>query len=126
MKINLNDNFSLIKESYLFSEIGRKVREYSAANAGADIIKMGIGDVTLPLSSTVVTAFTQAVLEMGKKETFRGYPPEYGYDFLREAIKRKYMERGVVFSSDEIFGCDGAKSDLGNIVDILGINELER
>ena len=123
MRINLNDNFSLIKESYLFSEIGRKVREYSAANAGADIIKMGIGDVTLPLSSTVVTAFTQAVLEMGKKETFRGYPPEYGYDFLREAIKRKYMERGVVFSSDEIFVSDGAKSDLGNIVDILGRNE---
>lgn len=123
MRINLNDNFSLIKESYLFSEIGRKVREYSAANAGADIIKMGIGDVTLPLSSTVVTAFTQAVLEMGKKETFRGYPPEYGYDFLREAIKRKYMERGVVFCSDEIFVSDGAKSDLGNIVDILGRNE---
>ena len=123
MKIDINGNFSLIKESYLFSEIGKRVKEFSAANLGADIIKMGIGDVTLPLSSVVVSAFAKAAVEMGAKETFRGYPPEYGYDFLREAVKRKYMERGVVFCSDEIFISDGAKSDLGNIVDILGKND---
>lgn len=122
MKININENFSRIKESYLFSEIGRKVREYSAANPKADIIRMGIGDVTLPLSQVVVSAFAQATTEMGRAETFRGYPPEYGYDFLREAVKKHYMERGVVLSTDEIFISDGAKSDLGNIVDIFGEN----
>ena len=122
MKININTNFSRIKESYLFSEIGRKVREYSAANPNADIIRMGIGDVTLPLSQVVVSAFAKASIEMGKAETFRGYPPEYGYDFLREAVKRHYMERGVTLTTDEIFISDGAKSDLGNIVDIFGQN----
>ena len=124
MKIELNDNFSSIKESYLFSEIGKRVREYAAANPSADIIKMGIGDVTLPLSPVVVNAFRCAAEEMGVKETFRGYPPEYGYDFLKNAVKRHYGERCVELSADEIFISDGAKSDLGNIVDILGKNDV--
>lgn len=125
MKIELNKNFSLIKESYLFSEIAKKVRDFSAAEPDKKIIKMGIGDVTLPLSSVVVDAFSSAAKEMGVKETFRGYPPEYGYDFLREAVKRKYAGYGVDISIDEIFISDGAKSDIGNIVDVFGnVNAL--
>ena len=125
MKIELNENFSLIKESYLFSEIGRRVKEYSASHAGADIIKMGIGDVTLPLSPAVVKAFVAAAAEMGEKATFRGYPPEYGYDFLREAVVKHYGKRNVALVTDDIFISDGAKSDLGNIVDIFGrVNAL--
>ena len=124
MNIKINENFSLIKENYLFSDVAKRVNEFSKANGGRDIIKMGIGDVTLPLSPVVVSALAQASVEMGKAETFRGYPPEYGYDFLREAIKRHYLERGVVLKMDEIFVSDGAKSDIGNIVDILGKNDI--
>ena len=124
MNVLLNDNFSLIKESYLFSDIAKRVKAFSEKNRGADVIRMGIGDVTLPLSNVVVSAFAQAAVEMGKAETFRGYPPEYGYDFLREAVKRHYLERGVVLGLDEVFISDGAKSDLGNIVDILGRNSV--
>ena len=124
MKINLNDNFSLIKENYLFSDIAKRVRAFSEKNPGATVIRMGIGDVTLPLSPVVVSAFTKAASEMGVRETFRGYPPEYGYDFLREAVKAHYLERGVKLSIDEVFISDGAKSDLGNIVDILAKNSV--
>ena len=124
MNININDNFSLIKENYLFSDIAKRVKSFTESNRGVDVIRMGIGDVTLPLSSVVVSAFAQAAVEMGKAETFRGYPPEYGFDFLREAVKKHYLERGVILSLDEVFISDGAKSDLGNIVDILGNNAI--
>lgn len=124
MNIKINENFNNIKETYLFSEIGARVRKYAQQNPDKEIIRMGIGDVTLPLPSVVVNAMTNAALEMGNKETFRGYPPEYGYDFLREAIANHYTSLGVDIPSDSIFVSDGAKSDLGNFLDILGQNKI--
>lgn len=123
MKIKINENFKNINESYLFSNIAKKVNAHAAQNPDKKIIRLGIGDVTLPLTPSVVNAMTKAVAEMGVKETFRGYAPEYGYDFLREAISRHYGRMGVAISSDEIYASDGAKCDVGNIVDILGDNE---
>lgn len=124
MQIRINENFRSLKESYLFSETGRRVREYKAAHSDADIIKLGIGDVTLPLSAPVVAAFSHAVAEMGAKATFRGYPPEYGYDFLRDAIAAHYETFGAKVPADDVFVSDGAKSDVGNIVDILADNTV--
>ncbi len=124
MNIKLNDNFDNIKESYLFSEIAKRVNKYSAEHPEAKIIRLGIGDCTLPLTKTVIDAMHKAVDEMGVKETFRGYPPEYGYNFLREAISKYYASNGVDVAADEIFVSDGAKSDCGNIVDILGDNTI--
>jgi LL-diaminopimelate aminotransferase len=124
MKIKLNDHFSSLKESYLFSETARRTRAYQAAHPDQKVIRLGIGDVTLPLAQCVVKAMEQATAEMGVKETFRGYPPEYGYDFLREKIAARYRRWGVRLTASEIFVSDGAKSDVGNIVDILGDNEI--
>ena len=124
MKIKVNENFARLKESYLFSEIGKKVRAYQAAHPDKKVIRMGIGDVTLPLAPVVVEAMEKAVKEMGVKETFRGYPPEYGYAFLREAISAYYARKGVKVAADDVFVSDGAKSDVGNIVDILGKNTV--
>lgn len=124
MKIQTNTNFEKVKESYLFSEVGKRVRAYSEKNPDKKIIRLGIGDVTLPLPKSVVNAMEKAVLEMGKAETFRGYPPEYGYDFLREAVARHYARNGVSVSAGDVFISDGAKSDLGNIVDIFGENNV--
>ena len=118
--MKINENYLNLKESYLFSDIAKKTAAYKAENPDADIIRLGIGDVTLPLCDAVVEAFHAAVSEMGKKETFRGYGPEQGYDFLRDAIRDYYKaEDGVVLDSSEIFISDGAKSDLGNILDIF-------
>ena len=124
MKIKVNENFKNIKESYLFSDIGKRVRAYSEAHPDKKIIRLGIGDVTLPLAPSVIAAMHKATDEMAEKSTFRGYAPEYGYDFLREAIAKHYETFGVKLSPDEIFVSDGAKSDIGNIVDILGDNEI--
>ena len=124
MNIKTNVNFGNIKQTYLFSEIGSRVRAYENANPDAKIIRMGIGDVTLPLPKTVTDAMIKACGEMGVRETFRGYPPEYGYAFLREAIAVHYRSLGVEVDPDTIFVSDGAKSDLGNIVDILGNNPV--
>ena len=124
MKIKVNENFAALKESYLFSEIGKKVRAYQAAHPDKEVIRLGIGDVTLPLAPVVVEAMEKAVREMGVKETFRGYPPEYGHTFLREAVSAYYARKGVKVSSDDVFISDGAKSDVGNIVDILGRNKV--
>ena len=124
MNIKTNVNFGNIKQTYLFSEIGSRVRAYENANPDAKIIRMGIGDVTLPLPKTVTDAMIKACGEMGVRETFRGYPPEYGYAFLREAIADHYRGLGVEVDPDTIFVSDGAKSDLGNIVDILGNNPV--
>ncbi|MCR5349966.1 MAG: LL-diaminopimelate aminotransferase [Acholeplasmatales bacterium] len=124
MKIKVNENFSNIADSYLFSDINKKIKAYKEKNPNADVIRLGIGDVTLPLSSVVIDALTKASLEMGNKDTFRGYPPEYGYDFLKEAILNYYKRFDVNLSMDSIFASDGAKSDLGNIVDILGDNDV--
>ena len=121
--ININENFLKLQDSYLFSTIAKKVSEYQKENPEAKIIKLGIGDVTLPLAPAVVSAMEKAVLEMGNKETFRGYGPEQGYEFLREKIvEYDYKKRGVDIAIDEIFVSDGAKCDCGNIVDIFGID----
>lgn len=118
--MKINTNYLNLKESYLFSDIAKKTAAYKASNPEADIIRLGIGDVTLPLCEAVVDAFHAAVAEMGKKEFFRGYGPEQGYDFLRDAIRDYYKaEDGVILDSNEIFISDGAKSDLGNILDIF-------
>lgn len=121
MNIKINSNFKNIKETYLFSEIASRVRKYQAENPEKILIRLGIGDVTLPLAPVVVDAMTTAANEMGKQETFRGYPPESGYEFLKQAIANYYS---VELKPSEIFVSDGAKSDIGNIVDILGSNEI--
>lgn len=126
MNIKINENYDNIKDSYLFSEIARRVNKYSAENPDKkdSIIRLGIGDCTLPLTKTVIDAMHKAVDEMAVKETFKGYPPEYGYDFLREAIAEYYKSFGVEIEAGEVFVSDGAKSDCGNIVDILGDNTI--
>ncbi len=118
--MNINKNYLNLEASYLFSTIAKKVSEYSDANPDKNIIRLGIGDVTLPLCNAVVNAMKSAVEEMGVQETFRGYGPEQGYDFLKSAIRDYYAKHNVSLELDEIFISDGAKSDLGNILDILG------
>ena len=124
MKININEHFSDIKESYLFSDIAKRVKTYSAAHPDQKIIRLGIGDVTLPLTKSVISAMHKAVDEMASAETFRGYASEYGYNFLQLAIADYYGRMGVALETDEIFVSDGAKSDIGNMVDILGNNDI--
>lgn len=118
--IRVNDNFSLIPQSYLFSEIARKVAEFQAAHPEADIIRMGIGDVSRPLCPAVIEALHRAVDEQADAATFHGYGPEQGHDFLRNAIaENDYASRGISIQPGEIFISDGAKSDLGNIGDLF-------
>lgn len=124
LQIKVNENFFNVKKNYLFSEIAKRVNAYSAEHKDAKIVRLGIGDVTLPLSPVVVEAMKKAADEMGNAATFRGYAPEYGYDFLRGAIAEYYKKFPVDLSAEEIFVSDGAKSDVGNIVDILGDNEI--
>jgi LL-diaminopimelate aminotransferase len=117
----INENYFKLKAGYLFPEIGRRVREYSEANPDKKIIRMGIGDVTQPLVPSVVKAFHEGVEEMAKASTFKGYGPEQGYAFLREAIaENDYKSRGVDISADDIFVSDGSKCDTGNIQEIFG------
>ena len=117
--LKINSNFSKLPGSYLFAEIAKRTKEYSSANPDVSLIKLGIGDVTLPLGQSVIAAMHKAVDEMSDKKTFRGYGPYEGYDFLREAIVRHdYAPFGAKISPDEIFVSDGAKSDCGNITDI--------
>ncbi len=118
--MKINQNYKKLKESYLFSDIAKKTAAYKAEHPEADIIRLGIGDVTLPLCKAVVDALHTAADEMGAKDTFKGYGPEQGYGFLKDAIKDYYeKEDGVILDADEIFVSDGAKSDLGNILDIF-------
>ena len=118
--ININENFLKLQDSYLFSTIAKKVAEFQKNNPDKKIIKLGIGDVTLPLAKTVVDAMKKASDDLAKKETFMGYGPEQGYDFLREKIvKEDYEKRGIKIEKDEIFVSDGAKCDTGNIVDLF-------
>ena len=118
----LNLNFKNIADSYLFSNVNRKVAEYGEKNPGAPIIRLGIGDVTLPLAPAVIDAMQQALCEMSVQESFRGYGPEQGYNFLKDAIQEYYAARGTQLDSDEIFISDGAKSDLGNILDLFSVD----
>ena len=116
----VNEQYLKLPETYLFSEIARKISMYKEQHPEAAVIRMGIGDVTRPLAPAVVRALVEASLEMGKAETFHGYGPEQGYDFLIETIiQHDYTERGIKIDHDEIFVSDGAKSDTGNIGDIL-------
>lgn len=117
--MKLNSHYLDLKDSYLFSTVARKVREFQAANPGKKVYKLSIGDVTLPLAPAVIDAMHLAVEDMAKKETFKGYGPELGYDFLREEIKKYYSRRNVELDIDEIIVSDGAKSDLGNLLDIM-------
>ena len=117
--IEVNDNFRLLPVSYLFSEVGRRIAAFKAENPGKEVIRMDIGDVTTPLFPSVVKAMHEAVDEMSTVEGFRGYGPEQGYPFLRDAIAlNDYRQRGIDIMSDDIFVSDGAKSDLGNLGDI--------
>lgn len=122
--MNINQNYFNLKDSYLFSLIAKKVTEYKEKNPGKEIIRLGIGDVTLPLVPAVISAMQNAVAEMSSRETFHGYGEEQGYLFLRQAICRYYMKKGVHLSDTEVFISDGAKSDLGNILDIFDVDNV--
>lgn len=108
-----------VAETYLFSNIAKKVSAYTEQNPDKKVLRLGIGDVTLPLAPAVIQAMHEAVDEMSKRETFKGYGPEQGYTFLRESIQAYYQRRGISLKTDEIFISDGAKSDCGNILDIF-------
>lgn len=117
--MRINDNYRQLKESYLFSDIAHKVAAYQTAHPEADVIRLGIGDVTRPLCPAVVEALRDAGAEMGRAESFHGYGPEQGYDFLRDAVRSYYAGRGIQLNMAEIFISDGAKSDVGNILDLF-------
>ncbi len=121
--MKVNKHYAEVAESYLFSTIAHKVADYQKAHPQADIIRLGIGDVTLPLAGSVVQALHEASEEQGHKETFHGYiPSEQGYPFLREPIQGYYAGRGVELDTAEIFISDGAKSDLGNLLDLFDVD----
>ena len=115
----INQNFQKLPGSYLFSDIAKRIQAFSQANPEADIIRLGIGDVTRPLTPTIIKAMHDAVDEMGTEEGFHGYAPDLGYDFLREAIAGEYRDRGVDISEDEVFVSDGAKSDSAAIQELF-------
>lgn len=116
----VNEQFLALPESYLFSEVAAKVAAFKAGHPEADVIRLGIGDVTRPLTPAVIRALHSAVDEMADGSTFRGYGPEQGYEFLRQTIiEHDFASRGVSLSADEVFVSDGAKSDTGNFTDIL-------
>lgn len=123
MVVKINENYLKLKSSYLFVEVARREAEFRKANPDADIIKMGIGDVTKPLVPAVIKEFHAAVDEMADAETFMGYGPEQGYDFLAEKIiENEYKTYGIDLDTSEVFISDGAKSDTANIQDIFGID----
>ena len=116
-----NGNFQLLPESYLFAEVGARVRKFQELHPEAEVIRMDIGDVTLPIAKTVADAMQRGVKDMLNPESFMGYGPEQGYAFLREAlVNNDYAARGIEIQSDEIFVSDGAKCDVGNFTDLFG------
>ncbi len=117
--MRLNENFDRLQNNYLFTDIAKRVNAFKEANPAADIIRLGIGDVTRPLSAPVLAAMRRAVDEMGETATFRGYGPEGGYPFSREAVRDYYARKGVALETAEIFVSDGAKSDIGNLLEIF-------
>ncbi|MCR4884943.1 MAG: LL-diaminopimelate aminotransferase [Clostridiales bacterium] len=118
--MRINDEYGKLPGSYLFAETARRLKVYQAEHPDADIIRLGIGDVTMPLVPAVISAMHIAVDEMGKKETFRGYGPDYGYDFLVNAIRENdYQPYGIELDYDEVFISDGAKCDVGNIQELF-------
>ncbi len=123
--ITINENYLKLQDSYLFSTIAKKIEEFTKENPDKKVIKLGIGDVTMPIVPAVTEAIHKAADEMMKKETFRGYGPEQGYDFLREKIvEYDYKKRGIQMEKDEIFVSDGAKCDTGNIGEIFGNDNI--
>ncbi len=121
----INENYLKLPGSYLFSEIARRVNQFKTDNPDADIIRLGIGDVTLPLPPAVVEAMKKAVDEMAKQETFRGYGPEQGYDFLIEKIiENDFRPLGVELSKDEVFVSDGAKNDTANFQELFSVDNI--
>lgn len=119
----INDNYLKLPGSYLFAEIAKRVAAFKTAHPDAEIIRLGIGDVTRPLTPAVIAGLQQAVTEMSQAETFRGYGPEQGYSFLiQQIIKHDYASRGIELAEDEVFVSDGSKSDVANIQEIFGIN----
>ena len=117
--MKINENYKNLETSYLFSTIAKKVSQFIENNPQKKVIRLGIGDVTRPLCKSVVDAMNKAVNEMGTPEGFRGYGPEQGYEFLKDEIQNYYKKRNVLLKNDEIFISDGAKSDLGNILDLF-------
>lgn len=115
----VNGNYTHLQQSYLFSQVAQKVNAFAEAHPQKKIIRLGIGDVTLPLAPAVIIALQKAVAEMGVQKTFRGYGPEQGYDFLHQALVKYYASFGISLESSEIFISDGAKSDCGNITDLF-------
>lgn len=123
--MNINENFLKLQDNYLFSIIAKKVKAFEESNPSKKIIRMGIGDVTKPIAEEVIKNMHKAVDDMGDISTFKGYPPEQGYKFLKEKIiQNDYRKRNIDISEDEIFISDGAKSDTGNIVDIFGLDNI--
>ncbi len=125
MSVKINENYLLLKSSYIFAEINQKVNKFQEKNPDANIIRMGIGDVTRPLPQAVIKEFHRAVDEMGRGETFMGYGPEQGYSFLiKDIIENDFSSRGIELSEDEVFVSDGAKCDTGNIQEIFGLENV--
>lgn len=121
----INEHYSKLKAGYLFPEIGRRVTKFCAENPQAKVIRLGIGDVTEPLPPSIIAAFHKAVDELADRKTFRGYGPEQGYDFLRQAIvDNDYKARGVNLDLDEVFVSDGSKCDSGNILEVFGSDNV--
>ena len=120
--MNINNHYQALKESYLFSQIAQKVKTYQSENPNSEIYRLGIGDATRPLAPAVVEAMRRAVVEMGEPAGFHGYGEEQGYTFLRHAVCSYYAAKGVDLAETEVFISDGAKSDLGNILDIFDVN----
>ena len=117
--MKVNSNFDSLVPNYLFADVARKTNEFAAAHPEQEVIKLGIGDVTLPLAPIVVAFMKKGCDDLRNKETFKGYPEYEGYDFVREAISGYYKRFGVTVQPDEIFVSDGAKSDCGNLPDIF-------
>ncbi len=125
MSVKINENYLLLESSYLFAEISRRVEKFQTENPDAQVIKMGIGDVTKPLPKAVIKAFKEAVVEMGNPETFMGYGPEQGYSFLIDTIiENDYKARGIELDTDEVFISDAAKCDTANIQEIFGLDNV--
>lgn len=120
--MNINRNYLNLKDNYLFSTIAKKTARYKSENPDKEIISLGIGDVTLPLVPAVTEAMNRAVSEMGCADTFRGYGEEQGYGFLKQAVCGYYSKKAVELYEDEVFISDGAKSDIGNILDIFDVD----
>jgi LL-diaminopimelate aminotransferase len=125
MPVKINENYLLLKSSYIFAEINQKVNKFQEENPDLNIIRMGIGDVTRPLPQAVINEFHKAVDEMGQSDTFMGYGPEQGYSFLiKDIIENDFRPRGIELSEEEVFVSDGAKCDTGNIQEIFGLDNV--